>query len=198
MQISALSDDLTSMRRQLLEATISADEAERAALAAAEAVAEELGLAAGQLQTARQHVSEQISKGGGASVGGARGGGGGGQGSADGGFRQVQLHLDSAGIHLAGEEEKEEAAAAAAAGGGGGGGGRRGLQRGVSSFVVLGGTKASAAVEKFRKQLRGVHEQLSLLTARQHRQSGRLGEAIAGLHGLIRLHLKAWGGPPHP
>ena len=25
----------------------------------------------------------------------------------------------------------------------------------------------------------------------------RLGEAIAGLHGLISLHLKAWGGPPH-
>ena len=28
-------------------------------------------------------------------------------------------------------------------------------------------------------------------------QSGRLGEATAGLHGLIRLHLKAWGCPPH-
>ena len=33
--------------------------------------------------------------------------------------------------------------------------------------------------------------------ARQHGQSGRLGEAMAGLHGLIRLHLKARGCPPH-
>ena len=31
----------------------------------------------------------------------------------------------------------------------------------------------------------------------QEGQSGRLGEAIAGLHGLIRLRLKAWGCPPH-
>jgi len=31
----------------------------------------------------------------------------------------------------------------------------------------------------------------------QDGQSGRLGGAIAGLHGLIRLHLKAWGCPPH-
>jgi len=31
----------------------------------------------------------------------------------------------------------------------------------------------------------------------QHGQSGRLGEATAGLHGLISLHLKAWGCPPH-
>ena len=32
---------------------------------------------------------------------------------------------------------------------------------------------------------------------RKHGQNGRPGEAIAGLHGLIRLHLKAWGCPPH-
>ena len=32
---------------------------------------------------------------------------------------------------------------------------------------------------------------------RQHGQSGRLGEATAGLHGLLSLHLKAWGCPPH-
>ena len=31
----------------------------------------------------------------------------------------------------------------------------------------------------------------------QHGQSGRLGEAIVGLHGLISLHLKARGCPPH-
>tara|TARA_B110001452_G_scaffold14518_1_gene11876 strand:- start:293 stop:523 length:231 start_codon:yes stop_codon:yes gene_type:complete len=31
----------------------------------------------------------------------------------------------------------------------------------------------------------------------QHGQSGRLGEAIAGFHGLISLRLKAWGCPPH-
>ena len=31
----------------------------------------------------------------------------------------------------------------------------------------------------------------------QHGQSGRLGGAIAGHHGLVRLHLKAWGCPPH-
>ena len=31
----------------------------------------------------------------------------------------------------------------------------------------------------------------------QDGQSGGLGEAIAGLHGLIGLHLKAWGDPPH-
>ena len=30
-----------------------------------------------------------------------------------------------------------------------------------------------------------------------HGQSGRLGEAKAGLHGLIRRQLKAWGCPPH-
>ena len=28
-------------------------------------------------------------------------------------------------------------------------------------------------------------------------RSGRLGEAIAGHHGLISLHLKVWGCPPH-
>ena len=27
--------------------------------------------------------------------------------------------------------------------------------------------------------------------------NGRLGEAIAVHHGLVRLHLKAWGCPPH-
>jgi len=31
----------------------------------------------------------------------------------------------------------------------------------------------------------------------QHCQSGRLGGAMAGRHGLLRLHLKAWGCPPH-
>ena len=31
----------------------------------------------------------------------------------------------------------------------------------------------------------------------RHGQSGRLGEATAGHHGLHRLHLKAWGCPPH-
>ena len=31
----------------------------------------------------------------------------------------------------------------------------------------------------------------------RHGQSGRLGEATAGLHGLIRLHLTAWGCPLH-
>ena len=33
--------------------------------------------------------------------------------------------------------------------------------------------------------------------AHPHGQSGRLGEATAGLHGLISMHLKAWGCPPH-
>ena len=33
--------------------------------------------------------------------------------------------------------------------------------------------------------------------APQDGQSGRLGGAIAGLHGLIGLHLKAWDCPPH-
>jgi len=32
-------------------------------------------------------------------------------------------------------------------------------------------------------------------SAAQHGQSRRLGEAMAGLHGLIRLHLEAWGWP---
>ena len=41
-------------------------------------------------------------------------------------------------------------------------------------------------------------ENLSFSTARQHNgQSGRLGGAIAGHHGLIGLHLEAWGCPPH-
>ena len=31
----------------------------------------------------------------------------------------------------------------------------------------------------------------------QHGQIGRLGGAMAGRHGLIRLHPKAWGYPPH-
>ena len=31
----------------------------------------------------------------------------------------------------------------------------------------------------------------------QHGQSRRLGGAISGHHGLVRLHLKAWGCPPH-
>jgi len=35
------------------------------------------------------------------------------------------------------------------------------------------------------------------VSALQHGQSGRLGEAMAGLHGLISLHPKAWGCPPH-
>ena len=35
------------------------------------------------------------------------------------------------------------------------------------------------------------------LLVMQHGQSGRLGEAIAGHHGLVRLHLKARGCPPH-
>ena len=35
------------------------------------------------------------------------------------------------------------------------------------------------------------------LTVLQDGQSGRLGEATAGLHGLISLHLEAWGCPPH-
>ena len=34
-------------------------------------------------------------------------------------------------------------------------------------------------------------------TVGPHGQSGRLGEATAGLHGLIIRHLKAWGCPPH-
>ena len=34
-------------------------------------------------------------------------------------------------------------------------------------------------------------------TQQQDGQGGRLGEAIAGLHGLISLHLKARGRPPH-
>ena len=36
-----------------------------------------------------------------------------------------------------------------------------------------------------------------LLEAVQHGQSGRLGEAIAGPHGLLSLRPKAWGCPPH-
>ena len=38
---------------------------------------------------------------------------------------------------------------------------------------------------------------LSMPSVGRDGQSGRLGEAIAGLHGLIRLHLKAWGCPLH-
>jgi len=37
----------------------------------------------------------------------------------------------------------------------------------------------------------------SRMAATQDGQSGRLGEAIAGLHGLVSLRLKAWGCPPH-
>ena len=36
-----------------------------------------------------------------------------------------------------------------------------------------------------------------LPTALRHGRSGRLGGATAGLHGLLRLHLKAWGCPSH-
>ena len=35
------------------------------------------------------------------------------------------------------------------------------------------------------------------LAVLQHGQSGRLGGAMAGLHGLISLHPKAWGCPLH-
>ena len=38
---------------------------------------------------------------------------------------------------------------------------------------------------------------LSFRQARQHGQSGRLGEALAGLQQLLSLHLKASGCPPH-
>ena len=34
-------------------------------------------------------------------------------------------------------------------------------------------------------------------SAPQHGQSGRLGGARSGHHGLVRLHLNAWGCPPH-
>ena len=34
-------------------------------------------------------------------------------------------------------------------------------------------------------------------SAEQHDQSGRLGGARSGRRGLMRLHLKAWGCPPH-
>ena len=36
-----------------------------------------------------------------------------------------------------------------------------------------------------------------LYTVHQDGQSGRPGEAIAGLHGLLRMHLEACGCPPH-
>ena len=41
------------------------------------------------------------------------------------------------------------------------------------------------------------HKGTLFMQAHEDGQSGRLGEAIAGLHGLISLHLKAWGCPPH-
>ena len=44
--------------------------------------------------------------------------------------------------------------------------------------------------------LRLLHKQRGFKVT-QDGQSGRLGEAMAGLHGLISLHLKAWGYPPH-
>ena len=46
-----------------------------------------------------------------------------------------------------------------------------------------------AAVQPQRRAARRVQQ------ARQHGQSGRLGDAIAAHHGLVRLHLKAWGWP---
>jgi len=49
----------------------------------------------------------------------------------------------------------------------------------------------------FRTKCAGHHQHYGTDNVLQHGQSGRLGEAIAGLHGLIRLHLKAWGCPPH-
>ena len=49
----------------------------------------------------------------------------------------------------------------------------------------------------FRTKCAGHHQHYGTDNVLQHGQSGRLGEAIAGLHGLLRMHPKAWDCPPH-
>ena len=56
--------------------------------------------------------------------------------------------------------------------------------------------RRQAAHEEPRRRDRRLRRETREAHARQDGQSGRLGEAIAG-HGLIRLHLRAWGCPPH-
>ena len=58
---------------------------------------------------------------------------------------------------------------------------------------LLRGLRVAAAVVEDEPRA-----ELGAAAAAEHGQSGRLGEAMAGHYGLIRLHLKAWGCPPHP
>jgi len=53
------------------------------------------------------------------------------------------------------------------------------------------------ALVAFRRPLLAADRREYQLWVRLHGQSGRLGEAVAGHHGRISLHLKARGCPPH-
>jgi len=68
---------------------------------------------------------------------------------------------------------------------------------------VLEHAKATPAAHRRLRQMRSdclascLKSAQQLLKAHAHGQSGRFAEAIAGHHGLLRLHLKAWGCPSH-
>ena len=101
---------------------------------------------------------------------------------------------------------------AAAVGGGGGGGSGSGSGSGSGGGHRGGGGSGSPSPPPQRHSLPLVEASggsVSFNAVRcprdcagrgacdQHGQSRRLGGAVAGHHGLIRLNLKAWGGPPH-
>ena len=105
-------------------------------------------------------------------------------------------------------QQQKERGGSGAGGAGGAGGGGAGGGGGDGSMVAEAAALEAAAVrlEKARKLYGGVATELcrqlrseskQRAQVYEHGQSGRLGGAMAGHHGLIRLHLKDCGCPRH-